>query len=79
MKRIFQFVIVTVLAAQALVLGQGPDAMKLLADVRAALGGEEKLAAVKSVAVEGRLTQIVRRAVVASTTSRWRSSCRTSS
>lgn len=57
MKRIFQFVIVTVLAAQALVVGQGPDAMKLLADVRAALGGEEKLAAVKSVAVEGRLTK----------------------
>jgi hypothetical protein len=57
MKRIFQFVIVTVLAAEALVLGQGPDAMKLLADVRAALGGEEKLAAVKSVAVEGRLTK----------------------
>jgi hypothetical protein len=48
---------VTVLAAEALVVGQGPDAMKLLADVRAALGGEEKLAAVKSVAVEGRMTR----------------------
>ena len=59
MKRAFQFVILTVLAAEALVLGQGADAMKVLADVRAALGGDVKLDAVKSVAVEGRLTRSV--------------------
>ena len=59
MKRAFQFVILTVLAAEALVLGQGPTSMKVLADVRAALGGDDKLDAVKSVAVEGRLTRSV--------------------
>ncbi len=57
MKRTFQFLLVTVLAAEALVLGQGPDAMKVLADVRTALGGEARLEAVKSVTVEGRLTR----------------------
>jgi hypothetical protein len=57
MTRTFQFLLLTVLAAQALVIGQGPDAAKVLADVRAALGGDDKLDAVKSVAVEGRLTK----------------------
>ncbi|HYN10381.1 MAG TPA: hypothetical protein VES67_23540 [Vicinamibacterales bacterium] len=57
MTRTFQFLLLTVLAAQALVIGQGPDAAKVLADVRAALGGDAKLEAVKSVAVEGRLTK----------------------
>jgi hypothetical protein len=57
MRRTFQSLLLTMLAAEALVLGQGPDAAKVLADVRAALGGDDKLETVKSVAVEGRLTK----------------------
>jgi len=59
MKRVFHFLLVTVLAAEALVLGQGADASKVLADVRAALGGAARLAEVKTVAVEGRLTRSI--------------------
>jgi hypothetical protein len=59
MRRTFQFLLLTMLAAEALVLGQGPDAAKVLADVRAALGGDARLEAVKSVAVEGRLTKTI--------------------
>ena len=57
MRRAFQFLILTVLASEALVIGQGPDVMKVLADARAALGGDDKLDAVKAMAVEGRLTR----------------------
>ena len=57
MKRAFHFVLVTVLAAEALVIGQGQDAAKVLADVRAALGGNDKLAAVTGMSIEGRSTR----------------------
>lgn len=57
MKRTFQFVLLAVLAAEALIVGQGPEVKKVLADVRAALGGDANLEAVRSVAVEGRLTR----------------------
>jgi hypothetical protein len=57
MKRTFQFVVLAVLAVEALVLGQGPEVKKVLADVRAALGGDASLEAVKTLAVEGRLTR----------------------
>jgi hypothetical protein len=58
MKRAVQFVIVAALAAESLVLGQGADAAKILADVRLALGGEAKLAAVKTLAANGRSTRV---------------------
>lgn len=57
MKRTFQFVLLCVLAAEALIVGQGPEVKRVLADVRAALGGDANLEAVKSVAVEGRMTR----------------------
>jgi hypothetical protein len=57
MQRTFQFVLLAVLAVEALVLGQGPEVKKVLADVRAALGGDANLDAVKTVALEGRLTR----------------------
>lgn len=58
MKRVFHFIVVSALAAEALVLGQGGDASKVLADVREALGGDKKLAAVTSLTVTGRSTRV---------------------
>jgi hypothetical protein len=43
-----------VVAAQALVLAQGGDVNKVLADARAALGGDKKLDAVQTIAIAGR-------------------------
>ncbi|HEX7780586.1 MAG TPA: hypothetical protein VF424_15160 [Vicinamibacterales bacterium] len=57
MKRACHCVLLAVLAAEALIVGQGPEVKKVLADVRAALGGDANLEGVKSVAVEGRLTR----------------------
>lgn len=53
MKRTLQAVCLAVFAAQALVVGQGTEVQRVLAGIRTALGGEEKLAAVKTVAIEG--------------------------
>jgi len=57
MKRVLQGAVVAVLAVEALVLGQGADVNRILGEVRAALGGD-KLAAVKSVAIEGRTARV---------------------
>jgi hypothetical protein len=56
-KKAIQGVFLFVLAAQVLVVGQGAEASKVLAGLRAALGGEEKLAAVKTLAIEGQVTR----------------------
>src|SRR5580765_6835847 len=56
MKRVFHFVIVTVVATGALVLGQGNEAARILADARAAMGGD-KLAATESLVATGRLVK----------------------
>ena len=56
MKRMLQGTFIVLMAAEVLIVGQGADVSKILADVRAALGGD-KLAAVKTVAIEGRLTR----------------------
>ncbi len=53
MRRVINFVIVVVLVGEALVVGQGSDVAKLLATVRAAIGGDEKIAAVKTVSAVG--------------------------
>lgn len=58
MKRVFHIIVITALAAEALVLGQGADVNKVLAGVREALGGEKKLAAVTSLSVSGRSTRV---------------------
>lgn len=54
MSRVRMYTVVGVLAGQAFVFGQGGDVSKMLADVRDALGGEKKLAGVKTVTVTGR-------------------------
>jgi hypothetical protein len=59
MKRTLQAVFLTVFAAQALVIGQTADVKRVLSEIRAALGGEEKLAQLTSVAIEGRTTRPV--------------------
>jgi len=58
MKRLCHFVVVALVAAQAITIGQGADVAKLLASVRAALGGEDKIAAVKSLAASGHTTRV---------------------
>jgi hypothetical protein len=57
MKRTLQAVCLAVFAAQALVVGQGSEVKRILADIRTALGGEAKLAAVRTIAVEGQTTR----------------------
>lgn len=57
MKRTVQAVFLGLLAAEVLVVGQGADAKKVLAEVRAALGGDDKVAAVKSLAIQGQVTK----------------------
>lgn len=57
MKRVVHFGLVAMLATQALVIGRTQDVGKILADVRAALGGEAKLADVRTLTVEGRSTR----------------------
>lgn len=53
MRKVFNAFVVMVVAAPVLVLGQGGDVNKVLADMRAALGGD-KVAAVKSLTGAGR-------------------------
>ena len=59
MKKTVQAVFLTLLAAQVLVVGQGADVKKVVADIRTALGGEDKLAALKTIAIEGQLNRVV--------------------
>jgi len=59
MKKTIQAVFLTLLAAQVLVVGQGADAKKIVADIRAALGGEEKLAALKTIVVDGQVIKVL--------------------
>jgi hypothetical protein len=54
MTRTLKCAAIIVASAQALVLGQGGDAAKVLADARAAMGGD-KLAAVKTMSGTGRI------------------------
>lgn len=57
MRRMVQAVFLSLLAAEVLVVGQGADARRVLSEVRAALGGDEKIGAVKTVAIEGQVTR----------------------
>jgi hypothetical protein len=58
MKRIFNFIVIAGLASQALVVGQGSDANKVLSMVREALGGDKKLASVKTITATGTSTRV---------------------
>lgn len=54
MRKLMNVLVVTMVAGPALVLGQAGDVNKVLADLRAALGGADKVAAVKTVTAVGR-------------------------
>ncbi len=59
MAKMFRLLAVaSIVAAQAILAAQGGDADKVLAAARQALGGEKKLEAVKSLAIEGRTLRI---------------------
>lgn len=53
MKRTLQAVGLAIFAAQALVVGQSSEVTRVLSQIRTALGGDAKIAAVKTIAVEG--------------------------
>jgi hypothetical protein len=53
-KKILHVAVLAFIAAHALVLGQGSEALRVLGEMRAALGGDAKLAAVKSFMASGR-------------------------
>ena len=53
MKRAFHFAVIAVLATEALIIGQGQDAARVLNEMRAALGGD-KLNGVTSLTINGR-------------------------
>ncbi|HUR20556.1 MAG TPA: hypothetical protein VMZ90_07095 [Vicinamibacterales bacterium] len=53
MRKLMNVVIVALVAGPALVLGQAGDVNKVLADMRAALGGADKVAAVKTMTAVG--------------------------
>ncbi|HXT71169.1 MAG TPA: hypothetical protein VN700_15505 [Vicinamibacterales bacterium] len=57
MKRTAQALFLSLLAVQVLVAGQGADAKRVLSELRAALGGEDKLSAVKTVSIEGQVSR----------------------
>lgn len=54
MRKLMNVLVVTLVAGPALVLGQAADVNKVLADMRAALGGADKVAAVKTLTAVGR-------------------------
>lgn len=58
MKRIVNLIVIAGLASQALVVGQGADVNKVLAMVRDALGGDKKLASVKTITATGTSTKV---------------------
>jgi hypothetical protein len=58
LKTIRLLTLVSVVAAQAILAAQGGDVDKILSATRQALGGEKKLEAVKSLAIEGRAMRI---------------------
>jgi outer membrane lipoprotein-sorting protein len=54
MRKVMNGLVVAMLAVPALVIGQAGDVNKVLADMRAALGGADKVAAVKTLTAVGR-------------------------
>lgn len=54
MRKVMNAIVIAALAGPALVLGQGGDVNKVLADMKAAIGGADKVAAVKTMTAMGR-------------------------
>jgi len=59
MKRTLQAVFLAMFAVEALVVGQGAEVKRVLGEIRAALGGEDKVAAVKSMSADGHTTRLL--------------------
>jgi len=59
MKRTLQAVFLAMFAVEALVVGQGTEVNRVLGEIRAALGGEDKVAAVKSMSADGHTTRVL--------------------
>ena len=59
MGGLFKVLMVAVLVAETLAIGQGSDVARVLADVRAALGGDTKLASLETVMIEGTRTRVL--------------------
>ena len=57
MSGLFQGLMVAVLVLETIAIGQGADVARVLAELREALGGNAKLAAVKTLLVEGTRTR----------------------
>jgi hypothetical protein len=58
LNQVLRAVLLFMFAVQVAVFGQSDDARRILAEVRAALGGEERLANVKTLAVVGERTRV---------------------
>lgn len=58
MRKLVNVLIVTMVAGSALALAQAPDATKVLANMRAALGGADKVAAVKTLTAAGTIQRV---------------------
>lgn len=54
MRKVMNGLVVAMLAVPAVVIGQAGDVNKVLADMKAALGGADKVAAVRTLTAEGR-------------------------
>ena len=54
MRKLMNVLVVALVAGPALVLGQAGDVNKVIADMRAALGGADKVAAVKTLTAVGK-------------------------
>lgn len=58
-KRILHLVFLAFFLVQAAVGGQGSEVRRILSEIRAALGGDQSLAAVKTLSMEGQTTRTV--------------------
>jgi hypothetical protein len=58
MRKLLNLTIATAIAVPTLLLGQGADVTKILADAKQALGGDQKIAAVKTLTAGGRTGRV---------------------
>lgn len=71
MRKSSSLVIVALMAGTALVTAQAPDAGKVLADMQAALGGVDKVAAIKTLTAKGAIKRVTPRGTIENETELW--------
>ena len=64
MRRMMNALAVTLLMAPVLLLGQADEATRVLSNMRAALGGEDEVAAIKTMTAEGMIQRVTRRGTI---------------